>query len=167
MGRAEGRRTAAKVLVIGVGNRDRGDDGIGPVVAERLEGRVPASIAIMQRSGDALALIDDWAGRDSVVLVDAAEPRGQPGRVHRIDLLEDELPADLSLSSTHALGISEAVGLARTLGMLPSRFVVYAVEGKSFDLGAVLSPEIMAAVEGVVTRVVAELGGLGQEAGHA
>jgi hydrogenase maturation protease len=165
--KAESRRTAAKVLVIGVGNRDRGDDGIGPVVAERLEGRVPACIAIIERSGDALALIEDWAGRESVVLVDAAAPGGEPGRVHRVDLLADELPAGLSLSSTHALGVAEAVGLARTLGMLPARIVVYAVEGKKFDPGADLSPEVMAAVEGVVARVAAELRLLGKEAGHA
>ena len=64
-----------KGLILGIGNPDRGDDGIGPLVARRLIGRVPAGIAVMERTGDALALIEDWAGRDMVVLVDAARRR--------------------------------------------------------------------------------------------
>jgi len=32
------------VLVVGIGNSDRGDDGVGPAVARRLRGRVPPSM---------------------------------------------------------------------------------------------------------------------------
>ena len=32
------------VLVVGIGNPDRGDDAVGPTVARRLRGRVPSGI---------------------------------------------------------------------------------------------------------------------------
>lgn len=153
-----------RVLVVGIGNPDRGDDGIGPQVVRALSGRLPADIVphvtIIERSGDTLALIDDWAGRDSVVLVDAAAAVSAPGRIHRIDLLEDTLPDDVSLSSTHAFGVAAAVGLARTLGLLPRRVIVFAVEGADFAFGAGLSRAVAAALDDVVGRVAEEVCGL-------
>jgi hydrogenase maturation protease len=148
---------AEKVLLVGIGNPDRGDDGIGPLVARQLAGRVSPGIAIIERTGDALALIEDWAGRYAAVLVDAAAPGTAPGRIDRIDLLKDELLPELALSSTHAFGIVDAVGLARTLGLLPRRLIVYAIEGVNFAPGASLTPEIAGVVNEVVARVVAEL----------
>jgi len=153
------------LLVIGVGNPDRGDDGIGPLVARQLRGRVSPDVAIIERSGDALALIDDWAGREAVILVDAAAPGSAPGRVHRIDLLADALPPEVSLSSTHAFGVAEAVGLAHTLGLLPAQVIAYAIEGANFDPGAPVSPLVAAAAGEVVTRVAAELRRLGERRG--
>jgi len=145
-----------RVLVVGIGNPDCGDDGIGPLVARRLVGRVPPDVEIIERTGDALALIEDWAGRDAVVLVDAAAGT-VPGCVHRIDLLADTLPTDLSLSSTHGFGVAEAVGLARTLGLLPERVIAYAIEGADFGPGAPVNPMVAASVDAVVTRVAAEV----------
>ncbi len=147
-----------KALVVGIGNPDRGDDGIGPLVARRLVGRASPDVTIIERAGDVLALIEDWAGYETVILIDAAAPGAAPGSIHRIDLLTTQLPADMSFSSTHAFGVGNAVGLARTLGLLPRTLVVYAIEGATFEPGVDLSPNIAAAVERVVAHVIAELG---------
>jgi hydrogenase maturation protease len=149
-----------RVLVVGIGNPDRGDDGIGPLVARAIRKLALPEVSVLERNGDGLALIDDWAGYESVVLIDAAAPVSQPGRVHRIDLLEDRLPDDVSLSSTRAFGVAAAVGLARTLGLLPQRVSVYAIEGEQFDPGAKVSAAVVAALDGVVARVVDEVGAL-------
>ena len=42
-------------------------------------------------------------------------------------------------SSTHALGLADAVELARSLGRLPQRVVVYGIEGAAFEFGNGLS----------------------------
>jgi len=88
---------------------------------------------------------------------------GEPGGVHRIDLTRDTLPTGLSLASTHAFGVAQAVGLARTLGLLPRRVVAYAVEGAGFDPGAPISPQVAAVVDDVVVRVVGEVSRLQRE----
>jgi hydrogenase maturation protease len=159
--------SAARVLVVGIGNPDRGDDGIGPLVVRQLIGRVSRDVAIIERSGDALALIDDWEGRDAVILVDAAAPGGTPGCVHRIDLLRDALPPELSLSSTHGFGVAEAVGLADALDLLPAQVIAYAIEGANFDAGAPISPQVAAVTAEVADRVAAELKQLAGMADHA
>jgi hydrogenase maturation protease len=160
-----------KSLVVGIGNPDRGDDGIGPLVARQLVGCAPPDVRITERAGDVLALIEDWAGYDTVILIDAAAPGATPGSIHRIDLMTTELPTDISLSSTHAFGVGNAVSLARTLGLLPRSLVVYAIEGANFEPGAHLSPNVAAAAEEVAAHVIAELGLLNEsrsaEAAHA
>ena len=145
------------VLVVGIGNPDRGDDGFGPAVADRLRGRVPSGVRVLERSGDVLALIEDWAGFSAVIVIDAAAPISQPGRIHSFDLAADPLPVGFARGSTHAFGIAEAVELARSLDRLPCRLVAYLVEGSRFVIGAPLSPPVAAAVDLLVEHVLVEL----------
>src|SRR6516165_5084922 len=130
-------------LVVGIGNRDRGDDGFGPAVAHRLMGRVPSTVRILERSGDVLALIEDWDGIPSVIVIDAMAPSSEPGQVHRFELTDSPLPIGFAPSSSHALGVAETVELARNLGLLPQYLVAYLVEGEQFGMGAPLSPAVL------------------------
>jgi hydrogenase maturation protease len=145
------------LLIIGIGNPDCGDDAIGPLIARLLLGRVPPGVAILERAGDMLGLIEDWTGRQGVVLIDAAAAITTPGCFHRIDLLREPVPIGLSLASTHAFGVADAVELARALGQLPGKLIVYAVEGCRFEPGAPQSPEVVAAAERVAAQVVSEV----------
>ncbi len=144
-------------LLIGLGNPDRGDDAVGLHVARRLAARGRPGVAVTEADGDALALLDRWADAARVVVVDAAEPAGQPGRVHRLDPLSGPLPRELRLGSTHGFGLAEAVELARTLGRLPARITIFAIEAAQFEPGAALSAPVAAAVAAATARVVAEL----------
>ncbi|MGP0057911.1 MAG: hydrogenase maturation protease [Beijerinckiaceae bacterium] len=145
-----------KVLIAGLGNPDRGDDGVGMIVAHKLDGRLPDDVAILTRSDDMVSLIEDWAGFDALVCVDAAAPTGAPGRIHRIDLATDELPRDMSFASSHAFGLAVAIGLARMLERAPRDIVVYAIEGCCFDAGAALTPAVAAAAADAADRIAAE-----------
>ena len=146
-----------RVLVVGLGNPDRGDDGIGAIVARRLIGRLPTEVAIVVRSGNMLSLIEDWANFDALVCVDAAAPMGAPGRIHRIDLTTGELPKNTSTTSSHGLGMVDAIGLARALQLAPRDIIVYAIEGYCFNGGAPVTPQVIAAAGEVADRIFAEV----------
>lgn len=145
-----------KVLVVGMGNPDRGDDGVGALVVRSLAGRLPADVSLVVRSGDALSLIEDWAGFDALVCVDAAAPVTMPGRIHRIDLASEQLVREMSFASSHAFGVAAAIELARTIGLAPREMIVYAIEGACFDRGAPITPEVAAAADAVAGQVVSE-----------
>ena len=147
---------ARKVLVACIGNPDRGDDGIGAAVARRLAGRLPAGAAAVVRSGDLLSLIEDCAGYGALICVDAAASMGVPGRIHRIDVAEHELPRELLAASTHGFGLADALGVARALGCAPREIAVYAIEGCCFDAGAPMTPEVAAAAQEAADRIAAE-----------
>lgn len=146
-----------RTLVIGLGNPDRGDDAAGLRVAAVLAARALPGVVVEQAEADALALMQRWQGFALVVLVDAAAPLAQPGRIHRLDASRQPLPRDVALGSTHAFGLAETVELARTLGQLPGRLIVYAIEAAGFTRGAALSPEVAAAVGTAAARIAAEL----------
>ena len=59
--------------------------------------------------------------------------------------------------SSHGLGLHQAIELARALGQLPGRCVVYAIEGASFEAGAPLSPAVAAGAVEATERVRAEI----------
>jgi hydrogenase maturation protease len=142
------------VLIVAIGNSDRGDDGFGPAVASKLRGRTHSGVRILERSGDALALIEDWSSSPWVIILDAMAPITKPGRVHRIDLTRSPLPIGFSPRSSHAFGVAETVELARSLGRLPPCLLAYVAEGQRFETGTRLSPAVAAAVENVAESVL-------------
>lgn len=145
------------VLIIGIGNTLRGDDGVGPAVIAALEARGLAGAQLIACQGDGPWLLDVWKHAGRVVIIDAVTSGGKPGAVYRFDAHRQALPTDLSFSSTHAFGVAEAIELARVLEQLPPQVVIYAIEGKHFSIGTRLSPEVERALDEVVERVAGEV----------
>ena len=141
-------------VVIGVGNPFAGDDGAGRAVARRLIGRNDCAFEVRECSGEATSLMSEWTGFDDVVLVDACRGAGPPGSVHRFGPDDVERVARLQHASTHSLGVAAAIGLARALGTLPSRLVIYAIEAGHAREGEGLSPEVDDGVQEVVALVM-------------
>lgn len=144
-------------LVIGVGNARRGDDGVGPAVAERLRALAPAELRVLSLSGEPATLLEAWSSADRVVIIDAGIGSGPAGSVHRFEAGAAPLPAALLRSSSHSLGLAEAVELGRALRRLPDELTVYCVLGRAFEPGSPLSPEVAATVDRVARTALAEL----------
>jgi hydrogenase maturation protease len=139
---------ARSLVVIGVGNRLRGDDGAGLEVVRRLTDlRTNAQIALHAHEGEGVGLLELWDGADVAVLVDCMRSGAAPGTVRRIDMSSETAPVPLRGTSSHATGVAEAIELARALGALPSAVIVYGVEGASFGIGAGLSDPVADAID--------------------
>jgi hydrogenase maturation protease len=145
------------VVVVGVGNAYRGDDGAGLSVADVVRPRVPAGVEVVTCEQEASRVIDAIEGRDAAILVDASSSAGAPGTIHRFDASAEPVPAHAFRSSTHAFGVGEAVELARALGKLPKSVVVYGIEGAEFSAGEGLSAPVAGAVETAAEAVLEEL----------
>ncbi|MFD8236657.1 hydrogenase maturation protease [Streptomyces sp. NPDC059696] len=154
--------SSARIVVIGVGNEFRRDDGVGPAVAALLRERAenPAFVpdtVVSDCDGDPARLIALWEGARLAVVVDAAQAHpGAAGRIHRIELDAERL-GQPSTTSSHGLGLGEAVDLARVLGRLPERLVVYAVEGSDACVGTGLTPAVADVVEPLADSVENEI----------
>jgi hydrogenase maturation protease len=151
-----------RVLVVGLGNTDRGDDGIGVLVANNLRGRLPSDVTILAPIRDPLSLIDDLEEFDALVCVDAAAPLGIPGRIFRINLATEDLPRDVALVSSHDFGLAPSIDLARVLQLALPDIVVYAIEGSCFEAGTGVTPQVGVAGAEAVDRIVAEVDALRQ-----
>jgi hydrogenase maturation protease len=127
------------------------------VVARRLRAMVPDDVEVLEREGEPTSLIDSWEGADGVWLIDAVSSGAAAGTVHRVEATDEPLPAGFARSSTHHFGLPEAVELARSVGRMPRRLVVYGIEGASFETGERMTPEVASAVETVADAVRAEV----------
>jgi hydrogenase maturation protease len=145
------------IVLIGIGNAYREDDGAGLAVIERLRGTLPDGIEIVPCEDEPTRLIDAWNGASGAVVVDAVSSGAAPGTLHRYDASEAAVPSRVFRSSTHAFGVGEAIELARALGKLPPRIVVHGIEGAEFGGGESLSPPVDAAVLQAANSVLDDL----------
>jgi hydrogenase maturation protease len=147
----------ARVVVIGIGNLYRRDDAAGLVVARRLRHMVPSHLTVLEHEGEPTALLEAWKDADAVFLIDAVFSGAEAGTIHRLDAQESAIPQELFRYSTHAVSVAEAIELARALGQLPPKLVVYGIEGKDFGAGEGLSPEVESRVAELAKQVLQEL----------
>ncbi len=143
--------------VVGVGNEMRGDDGVGLAVVRALSGTVPEGVAVLECEGEPVSLLSAWEGHERAIVVDATQSDAEPGTIRRIVAADGPLPPALAGSSTHLLGLADAVELARALKRLPAATIVYGIEGASFDTGTGLSAPVAAAAEKVAAAIRREL----------
>jgi len=157
-------RPGMSVVVIGVGNRFRCDDGVGPLVADRIAALGLCGVVVTETDGEPTRLLDAWEGATVAVVIDAVRSGTVPaGTVHRA---EAPLPGGWRSdapppASSHGLGLGEAYALGAALGRLPARLIVLGVEGQTFAAGTELSDAVAGAVDGVVATVSAEIDGAG------
>ena len=147
----------ARVVVAGLGNEYRRDDGAGPLIAERAVTRAGRG-SVVGPFADPLDLLGEWDGADLAVVVDAVRSGQVPGTLTTIELVDSpdgDLPGGhLGASSTHGIGLAGVLRLARAVARAPGRVVVVGIEGGDFSQGTGLSPEVEAAVPSAVRKVV-------------
>jgi hydrogenase maturation protease len=141
----------ARVVVAGIGNDFRHDDGAGPAVARLVAASTPA--VDIGPIAEPLDLLGRWEAASLAVLIDATRSDSPAGTVDLVDLGSAERRAS---SSTHAVGLDRVVRLAQVLGTAPERVVVFGIEGEDFSDGTGLSPAVERAV-GVAAARIADL----------
>jgi hydrogenase maturation protease len=143
------------VVVIGIGNPYRRDDGVGPAVAAAIDEQTIPGVRVVKRVDDPMSLLDAWSGATLAVLVDAATTNAStPGRVHRVMVGDVTAAGGLS---THELDVTQALALGQAVGRAPDQFVVFTIEAADTSHGVGLTPEVAAAVPEVVAAAVAEI----------
>jgi hydrogenase maturation protease len=152
-----------RVVVIGVGNEFRRDDGIGPEVVSRLRGQAPAGVRLLVSDGDPTRMIEAWTGASLAVVVDAVvadppptSPSSFPGRLYRI-VVDRAADAGAHPVSSHGLSLGQSIALARALDRMPERLIVHAVEAADVRQGVGLSPAVAGAAEALTAAVLEDL----------
>lgn len=146
-----------RVLVAGVGNVFRSDDGFGVAVAERLAGQpMPPGVRVADIGVRGVHLAFELLeGYDVLVLVDAVRLGEPPGTVSVIEGAPDGRGA---VPDAHGMDPAAVLALLAALGGSVGRVLVVGCEPATVDEGMGLSPPVAAAVDvaaGVVQELVA------------
>ncbi|MDQ4001153.1 MAG: hydrogenase maturation protease [Actinomycetota bacterium] len=150
-----------RVLVAGMGNDLRQDDGFGIVVVRRFfEEGVPEGVRLYEPGIAGIGLVQELMdGYEALVIVDATDRGEKPGTVY---LLEVEVPDPEEfteesrqefLADTHLTVPSKALTLARALKILPPKVYILGCQPKEHELGMDLSEPVERGVAEAIQRL--------------
>lgn len=142
-----------RVLVAGVGNVLRRDDGFGPAVVGRL-GPLPPGVDVVETGIGGVALLQElMAGCDGLVIVDAVDQGAAPGTVF---MIEPDVGEAVHVPDVHLANPERVLSMAKGLGVLPARVVVVGCQpADTEELGQALSDPVARAVAPAVAQVQA------------
>jgi len=148
-----------KTLVLGLGNPILSDDGVGLQVVRQLKDRFDKpDLGFVESSAAGLDLLDQIAGYDKLIIIDAIKTEGgEAGQIYKLSL--EELSQTYHLASPHDINLATALELGRRLGMaLPQEIVIFAIEVVDVTtFGEKCTPIIEAAITKAVRLVAKEL----------
>lgn len=136
-------------VVVGLGS-PHGDDRAGWDIIDRLAARSEIAVA---KARDGVDLLQMFAEREHVLVIDAAVPRGNPGRLNRFRWPDSDLNG-VTASSTHALGLVDALRLAEAIGRAPRRLTIITIEAKEFSPCSSLSEEVDESADRLVEALI-------------
>ena len=150
------------VVVAGIGQKLRGDDGAGLEAVSAWASEYPGTawsgdVRVEIRELPGLELLEALAGCEAAVVVDAVRSSGAaPGAVHLLE--EGDVHAFGPAASTaHGWGVEETLALGRRIGSsgLPSRVILIGIEAGRLEMGEGLSRPVKEALPRV-TRLIQE-----------
>lgn len=141
------------ILIIGIGNIFRNDDGAGIITVKKLQEKNLPNTKIMELSGEGIELMDSWSGFKSVIIIDAVSSGNEIGKVFILNANEEQIPKKFFNYSTHAFSLAESIELSRVLGELPDNLIIYGIEGKNFSTGQNISKEVEKSIYDVVNKI--------------
>lgn len=143
-------------LFVGLGSF-HGDDQIGWSIAELLQ----EAEVVQVRSAIAPADLLHWLdGLEELILCDACSGQSDVGAVHRLVWQQGKGFSEvmqLRSSNSHQLSVPEVLHLAESLGKLPSKVKLYAVEARDFGAGQPPSAELQNVLPTILQQLVGEL----------
>ncbi len=157
------------VLIAGVGNVLRGDDGFGVALAQRLlqSNPFPPQVRVVEFGIAGVRLVQELlSGYDALIVLDAVDRNARAGTVHVLEPSVSEI-GDMPLeqrrdffSDMHYTNPARALIFAKALRILPPRVLIVGCQPQTCDdLRLTLSPVVEAALPAAameLERVIAQ-----------
>ncbi len=136
-----------RILIAGVGNELRSDDGFAQEVLRKL-GDLDDNVDVIDfghRIHDLLLFIRDYS---AVVIVDAVEGNGEPGDIYVVHVSGEN--EDLKVLNAHDIDLKGIISMGEKIGFLPEKLVIVGCHPEKMDPGIGLSETVMEKVDDAV-----------------
>ena len=144
------------IIVIGIGNPNFKDDGVGLKVVEELEKKgVKDTVKYLNID---LKVIDSMRGYRKAIIVDAVNTGATPGTIFEFD--GKSTWQNVYASGTHSMSIFEVIRIGYEVfpEEMPEEVKIIGIEGEEvLSLGMELTPTIQKIVPKVVEKILNEL----------
>ena len=145
------------LAVIGCGNPNRSDDGVGPEVIARLRKRpLPDGVALHDAGTDGMGVMYNAKGASHLIVVDARAPESEPGAIYAVpgELLQAPPQQSFNL---HDFRWDHALYAGRKIygAAFPKQVKVFLIEAATLEMGLSLSKPVSVAADRVAARIEA------------
>jgi hydrogenase maturation protease len=147
-----------RVVVLGLGNLLRRDEGLGIRALERLRDTyaLPENVQLVDGGTLGLELMSYVESAGRLLVLDAMLTEGPPGTLMR--LAGADVPAYLGVkTSPHEVALPDLLAVARLRGLEPREVVVLGMQPAALELGWELSDVVEAQLDTLVDAAVDEL----------
>lgn len=141
---------SGRTLLIGLGS-PHGNDCIGLRVAEGVARLMSTDVDVFLATTPA-ALFDRIGSAERLVVFDACLSGASPGTLHRWEWPTEQLDSTRFVGS-HDLSLPSVLALLQQLGGLPTQTIIWGVAVEMTDPGSSISPELEAAIPGIVKQI--------------
>ncbi len=146
------------LAIIGCGNSNRSDDGVGVFVAQALQRRLQASpradVRVFDAGTGGMDVMFQARGAARLVVIDASHSGSPPGAIFEVpgaELQREHAPT----FNLHDFRWDHALAAGRKIfrEQFPSEVSVWLIEAQSLALGLELSAPVRASAERVIARL--------------
>jgi hydrogenase maturation protease len=148
-------RRLAEVVVLGVGNSLRRDEGVGVHAVQALERRGLPGADLVDGGTNASEALAGYDRIGRLIVVDAVDAHSEPGAVFRFT--ERDLEPGAEPVSLHQMGLLEALGALRACGVEIGEVTVIGVQPADTDWGLDLSDGVAARMKDIIEVVEREV----------
>jgi hydrogenase maturation protease len=149
--------SASRIVVVGIGNTIRTDDGVGVHALERLrrDPRLPADITFVDGGTLGLELLAYVSDSTHLLLLDAIDVGERPGTMIR--MTQEELRGLPCAASVHQVGLADLLATLPLVSTAPRETVLLGLQPANTDWGTSLSPQVGASLASLVEAAVTQL----------
>lgn len=151
-----GERTP--VVVLGMGNLLRRDEGLGIRALQRLDAlyALPPTVQLVDGGTLGLELLSYLEDAERALVLDAALSDASPGTL--VQISGDDVPAYFSMrTSPHEIALPDLLAIAKLRGTTPLELVLVGMHPASIELGWDLSEIVASRLDDMVASVAAVL----------
>ena len=138
-----------RIVILGVGNLLRSDDGVGVHAAQALADDPPGNAEVVDAGTDVLSALPFLENASHALIIDALRAGGEPGEIRVFR--ESDIACSEGARTAHAVNILSARHLM-TPGSLWPEIAILGVEPARLDYGLSLSPAVAASLPQLVRR---------------
>ncbi|MCF8110837.1 MAG: hydrogenase maturation protease [Desulfobacteraceae bacterium] len=148
----EAQNNDSGILIVGFGNTQRKDDGVGPYVVKKLSDMIKplAGIRFMHVSQLTIEMVEDFYAADVLIFVDATVDRLENGW-RCVKMMPDLSQANFQ---THHLSPGFLLGLLQALYQHSPMAWLVAVQGEDFGFGHEITPDARTRAEGAMGKII-------------
>ena len=148
------------LTIIGCGNLNRSDDGVGVLVAQRLHKHLLANpmpgVRIFDCGTSGVDVMFQARGSDELIIIDASQTGAEPGAIYEVPGGELEQLPNPSYN-LHDFRWDHAIAAGRQIfqDTFPEKVTVYLIEAGNLDFGWELTEAVAIAADQVAEQLIA------------